>query len=236
MDHAPRAPCAALVWGGAVSPTRAEPPTEAMTEALRIVPANRAACADLRAVFGTRGTAAICHCQRYKLAPKEAFKSYPAKERARRLREQTNCGQAGATTTSGLVAYLDGEPAGWCAVEPRPAYQGLLRVYRVPWEGRAEDRADESVWAVTCVFARAGFRRRGIGYALARAAVDFARERGARALEAYPMLTQPGEDITWGELHMGTRSIFAAAGFARVANPTPRRVVMRIDIRDGGTA
>ena len=199
------------------------------TDSLSIVPANRAACDDLQKVFGTRGSAAFCQCQRFKLAPREAFKSYPAEERARRLRAQTSCGQPRATSTSGLVAYLDGEPVGWCAVEPRPAYEGLLRVYRVPWEGRTEDRADESVWAVTCVFTRAGFRRRGIGYALARATVDFAREGGARALEAYPMLTRPGDDITWGELHMGTRSMFAAAGFDEVLRPTPRRAVMRID-------
>ena len=63
----------------------------------------------------------------------------------------------------------------------------------------------------------------------APAAVDFARTRGARALEAYPMLTTPGEDIPWGELHVGSRSIFAAAGFAEIGRPTPRRVVMRID-------
>ena len=200
-----------------------------MTESLTIVPANRAACQDLQTVFGARGSAAGCQCQRFKLAPREAFKSYPAEERARRLRAQTNCGQPRATTTSGMVAYLDGEPVGWCAVEPRPAYEGLLRVYRVPWEGRAEDKTDESVWAVTCVFIRAGFRRRGIGYALARATIVFARERGARALEAYPMLTQPGADITWGELHMGTRSMFAAAGFEEVNRPSHRRVVMRID-------
>jgi GNAT superfamily N-acetyltransferase len=205
---------------------------EALTNSLRIVPANQAACEDLQTVFGARGSAAICQCQRYKLAPKEAFKSYPAEERARRLRDQTNCGKADATATSGLVAYLDDEPVGWCAVEPRPAYEGLLRVYRVPWEGRAEDKGDESVWAVTCVFVRAGFRHRGIGYALARAAVDFARDRGASALEAYPMLTRRGEEITWGELHMGTRSIFAAAGFREVGHPTPRRAVMRIDFQE----
>lgn len=199
-----------------------------VTDSVRIVPANRAGCEDLQTVFGARGSAAGCQCQRFKLAPREAFNSYPVEERALRLRAQTNCGQPRATTTSGLVAYLDGEPVGWCAVEPRPAYDGLLRVFRVPWEGRAEDKTDESVWAVTCVFARAGYRRRGIGHALARAAVDFARERGARALEAYPMLTQPGEDITWGELHVGTRSMFAAAGFDEVHRPTPRRVVMRI--------
>lgn len=200
-----------------------------MIDGLRILPGNQASCDDIETVFGTRGAAAVCWCQRYKLAPKEAFSKFPAEERALRLRAQANCGQPRATTTSGLVAYLDGEAAGWCAAEPRPAYQGLLRVYRVPWEGRAEDKTDESVWAVTCIFARAGFRRLGIGYALARAAVDFARERGARALEAYPMLTQPGDDITWGELHMGTRSMFAAAGFDEVHRPTPRRVVMRID-------
>ena len=202
------------------------------TDSLRIVPANKASCEDLQTVFGDRGSAAICQCQRYKLAPKEAFKSFPPQVRAIRLNEQTNCGRPDASTTSGLVAYLEGEPVGWCAVEPRTEYQGLLRVYKVPWEGRAEDKADDSVWAVTCVFARAGFRKRGVGYALARAAVDFARKRGARALEAYPMLTQPGEEITWGELHMGTRSIFAAAGFAEVAHPTPRRVVMRLDFQN----
>ncbi|HYI65824.1 MAG TPA: GNAT family N-acetyltransferase [Candidatus Limnocylindrales bacterium] len=199
------------------------------TDSLTIVPANRAGCKDLQMVFGARGSAAGCQCQRFKLAPREAFKSYPAEERARRLRAQTNCGQPRATTTSGLVAYLDGEPVGWCAVEPRPAYESLLRVYRVPWEGRSEDKTDESVWSVTCVFARAGFRRRGIGYALAEATVDFARERGARALEAYPMITQPGADITWGELHMGTLSMFAAAGFEEVSRPSHRRAVMRID-------
>jgi hypothetical protein len=43
------------------------------------------------------------------------------------------------------------------------------------------------------------------------------------------MLTQPGDDITWGELYMGTRSMFAAAGFEEVHRPSLRRVVMRID-------
>ena len=62
----------------------------------------------------------------------------------------------------------------------------MLRNNRVPWDGRSEDKSDESVWAVTCFVARVGIRRRGIGSALARAAVDFARERGARAREGYP--------------------------------------------------
>ena len=204
-----------------------------VSEVITVLPANEASWEDIEAVFGTRGAAAVCWCQRYKLAPGEAFKSHPAQERATRLRVQTNCDQPSADMTSGLVAYLDGEPVGWCAVEPRMAYPGLLRVYRVPWEGRDEDRSDEGVWAVTCVLVRAGYRKRGIAYALAEAAVAHARSRGARAVEAYPMRTEIGE-VTWDEIHVGAQSIFAAAGMQEVSRPGKRRLVMRIDF-EGGT-
>jgi GNAT superfamily N-acetyltransferase len=195
-----------------------------------IVPANEATWEDLQAVFGARGDPSRCYCQRYKMRPRESWASVGAEELAFRLRQQSDCGHPGSGTTSGLVAYLDDEPVGWCAVEPRTAYPRLLSKTRVPWEGRAEDKTDESVWAVTCFVSRTGFRRRGISRALARTTVDFARERGARALEGYPMLTKPGQEFLVGELHVGSRSIFAAAGFAEVSRPTLRRVVMRIEL------
>jgi GNAT superfamily N-acetyltransferase len=158
--------------------------------ATRVLPANKASCDDLQTLFGKRGAASWCQCQRYKLAPRESFRSFPVEERVRRLREQTDCGHPETDRTSGLVAYFDSEPVGWCAVEPRTEYQGLLRVFRVPWDGRNEDKNDDTVWAVTCLFARAGFRNRGISRALACAAVAFARERGARAIEAYPIVAK----------------------------------------------
>ncbi|MPV36425.1 GNAT family N-acetyltransferase [Georgenia subflava] len=196
-----------------------------------IVPANEARWEDLQTVFGTRGTARVCQCQRYKLRPGESFASSPAEERALRLRGQTDAGHPEATTTSGLVAYVGDEPVGWCACEPRPAYAGLVRTFRVPWQGRTEDRGDAGVWAVTCVFVRAGFRRRGLSRALVRSAVDFARERGARAIEGYPMTTTNAIEE---ELHVGTRATFAAAGFHEVSAPTLRRVVMRLDLAEPG--
>ena len=198
-----------------------------MTEELRVVPANQATWEDLQQVFGTRGAGYRCQCQRYKLAPKESFGSVPVEDRAFRLRQQTDCGHPDSGETSGLVAYLGEEPVGWCAVEPRPAYVGLTRVFRVPWEGRDEDRTDQTVWAVTCLFTRAGFRKRGVSRALARAAVDHARAGGARALEAYPITTTA---VIQDELNVGTVATFAAAGLTQVSQPTPRRVVMRVDL------
>ena len=41
--------------------------------------------------------------------------------------------------------------------------------------------------------------------------------------------SRPGQKISWDEIHVGSRSIFAAAGFTEVSRPTQRRVVMRID-------
>jgi GNAT superfamily N-acetyltransferase len=198
-------------------------PTDA---AISVVPANEASWDDLQTVFGRRGDPSRCHCQRFKMRPGESWASVGAEELAFRLRAQADCGHPESATTSGLVAYLDGEPVGWCAVEPRTAYPRLLRSNRVPWEGRTEDKTDDGVWAVTCFVTRTGFRRRGVSRALARAAVDFARQRGARALEGYPMTTK---DVLLGELHVGTRAMFAAAGFTEVSRPSRRRVVMRID-------
>ena len=43
------------------------------------------------------------------------------------------------------------------------------------------------------------------------------------------MRTQPGREITWGELHVGAVQVFADAGFTEVSSPSVRRAVMRVD-------
>jgi GNAT superfamily N-acetyltransferase len=207
------------------APIPAEKPT--------IVPANEASWDDLVAIFGTTD-AGRCQCQRFKVVG-WIWRDSTQPERTARLRAQTACGNPSSAVTSGLVVYVDGEPAGWVAVEPRTAYP-KLRTLRVPWTGRNEDKDDDGVWAVTCFVVRKGYRGRGLTYALAEATIDFAREHGARALEAYSMITHPGKEITWGELHVGARQVFEEAGFTEVCHPTPRRVIMRIDFDQGGDA
>ncbi|MCA1710707.1 MAG: GNAT family N-acetyltransferase [Actinobacteria bacterium] len=183
----------------------------------------------MQTVFG-RGDAARCQCQRFKLGP-FPWMPEPVEERAARLRDSLGCDDPAETRTSGLIAYLDGAPVGWCAVEPRTAYQRLLTSRSpVVWKGRDEDKADDGVWAVTCLITRQGYRRRGVSARLVAATVDFARSRGARAVEGYPMVVPAGKVVTWGELHVGSRASFEDAGFGEVSHPTLRRVVMRIDL------
>jgi GNAT superfamily N-acetyltransferase len=203
-------------------------PIELTGEPLRIVPANEASWNDLELIFGTRGYASHCWCRRFKAGYMDGS-GMPVYERQFQLRMETSCDDPDAQSTSGLVAFLGDEPVGWCAVEPRSRYDRLKRM-PLPWKDRpGEDREDESVWAVTCFATRAGFRKRGISRALTKATVEYARSRGARALEGYPMITHPGEDISWGETFVGSRGSFEAAGFREIGRPSLRRVVMRID-------
>lgn len=196
---------------------------------VRIVPANEASWHDLSLVFGTADYAARCRCQWFKVEG-WMWRDSTFDERLAAQEEQTHCDEPDAPETSGLVAYVDGEPAGWVAVEPRLNYPALLRRRSpVVWRGRREDPDDAGVWAVTCVIVRKGYRGRGLTHHLAAATVGHARDRGARALEAYPMLTEPGKEITWGELHVGARQVFEDAGFTQVSHPTKRRVVMRVE-------
>jgi GNAT superfamily N-acetyltransferase len=209
--------------------TTASPESVASTSGreLTVVPANEASWPDLQAIFGRSGYPASCYCQYFKIRDRD-WRATTVAERRDGFCEQTQCGRSDARTTTGLVAYLGTEPVGWVAVEPRTAYPRLPWI-RTVWTGRQEDKADRSVWAVTCFVTRTGYRKRGITYALAAATVEFARQRGARALEAYPRIVMPGAELTWGELYVGSRQVFAAAGFTEVSRPSPRRVVMRID-------
>ncbi|WP_431842661.1 N-acetyltransferase family protein [Calidifontibacter indicus] len=194
---------------------------------IRVVPANEASCEELDLIFGTRGGAAECRCQRYRLVRGEAFGNTPVEHRHDRLREQTSCGDPGAANTSGLIAYLDDEPAGWCAVAPRPDYEGLVRnSNQTAWRGRKENRADPSIWAVTCVYTRGGHRRQGVAAALVNATIDFARTRGATRLEAYPITD---DNATWGEEHPGRLTTYLDAGFEVVHRPSKRRAVVAVE-------
>ncbi|MCZ2262416.1 GNAT family N-acetyltransferase [Isoptericola sp. QY 916] len=199
-----------------------------MTSDIVVRPANEATWDDLQTVLGPRGEGARCQCRWFQ-TPSSDWRETAREERAAALRRDTHCGEPDAPTTSGLVAWLDGEPAGWCAVEPRTAYP-RLRTARVPWSGRDEDKDDDGVWAVVCFVTRAGYRRRGVSAALTAAAVEHARSCGARAVEGYPMVVEPGYSDSWGELYVGVAAVFEAAGFREVSRPTSRRAVMRVDL------
>lgn len=184
------------------------------------LPANRAAAADVDAVFATSG-ARKCRCQALKV-PGWIWRDTTQEERDAALVEQTACGTDGPT--SGLIGYVDGEPAGWVAVEPRANYPRIW-ARKQPWMRMDPDL--DGIWSVTCFVVRKEWRHTGLMYELAAATVDYGREAGATVLEGYPIQPPEGKTVIWDEASVGLLQVFLEAGYEVVASPTLRRRVVR---------
>jgi GNAT superfamily N-acetyltransferase len=122
----------------------------------------------------------------------------------------------------GVLAYRDGEVAGWCGVAPRAAQARLAR-------SRVLAPVDDvPVWSITCFVIARPQRRRGLMRPLIDAAVDHARAQGAAMVEAYPLDAQ--RKLYPGELFVGTLNAFLASGFREVARRSPTRPIVRLSL------
>ena len=130
------------------------------------------------------------------------------------------------TIEPGVLAYNDGEVAGWAAVAPR-AELTFARSKKFPHVD------DLPVWAVWCIRVRPGYRRKGVSHALLDGAVAFARSHGAPAIEGYPVDNE-GQKVDQAAAFVGTRGLFERAGFIKAADTDSvsggfRRVLMRLE-------
>jgi GNAT superfamily N-acetyltransferase len=117
------------------------------------------------------------------------------------------------TAAPGLLAYRDGEPAGWISVGRRDDYRRLARSRHFA----AID--DQPVFSVVCLRVVPAHRGAGVSLALVRAAVEHARGYGAAAVEAYPVRTD-GRRLQAREVYCGTLDLFTAAAFQVVRQRT----------------
>jgi len=177
-------------------------------------PLTSASWADLEALFGLPGGSIVrgCWCMHYRKTGTPA--STPAENKTA-MRDLVSAG-----AIPGLVGYLEGSPAGWISLGPRPEY---LRLRRSPIMKPVDDT---DVWSVVCSYVPRAYRGRGLQHRLLAAAIGFARHTGAAVLEAYPVdKTERSHDDF---MFFGSRSLYERAGFAEVARRSPTRVVMRL--------
>ncbi|MET0735589.1 MAG: GNAT family N-acetyltransferase [Microbacterium sp.] len=172
------------------------------------------------------GDGRSCQCQWWTLTNAE-WQSTTSDQRRDLLRDEVH-----AAPPPGLIAYVDGEAAGWVRVGPRTNQVRLART-RTLTASSEEPWADDDVWAVTCFVVRKEHRREGLNGRMLAAAIDFARDHGARTLEGYPI--DPGATSgkkSSNELFHGVISTFHDAGFREVARPRPDLVVVSLALTD----
>lgn len=172
---------------------------------------------DLAALFNTSATPRACWCMWFR----ETTSTYRANAGDKNKRTFQRIVKTSAAPP-GVIAYVDEQPSGWCAVAPRVAYPRLQR------SRTTKPIDDRPVWSVTCFFIGSKARRRGLGHALLRGAVELAAAHGARIVEGYPLV--PGRTLRSDEAYVGVTSLFEKAGFTVAARPSERRVIMRYEI------
>jgi hypothetical protein len=179
---------------------------------------------DLVDLFGPeRGANSGCWCMWTRMPGKD-WKAMTREERREAFRRVVKMGPP-----PGLLAYENGRAVGWVAVGPRPSVSRFnsSKASR-PVEGPAEPAA-QNIHAISCFYTRPGCRKRGLMGELARAAVAFAKDKGAEAVEVCAI--EPDKPLQWGEGFVGVASVFASLGFHEIARRSPRRPLMRLSLR-----
>jgi len=186
-------------------------------------PAAKARFDDVATMLGPKNPgSSVCWCLSHRLDSKtnRALVGPARGEYVRKL-----CGRKVAP---GVLAYCDGEVAGWAAVAPRSELP-FARSAKIPHVD------DLPVWSVWCIRVRPGYRGRGISHVLLEGVVGYARSQGAPAIEGYPADNR-GEKVDLTMAYVGTRKLFEDAGFTKAADTRSvaggfPRVLMRLDLR-----
>ena len=187
---------------------------------LTVHPATPERWPDLEALFQAKGCSVArgCWCMYYRRSGSRARLPAGTTQAQANRAELKALVEAGKPP--GLIGYHDKVAVGWVSLAPREEYPKLKRSPVM----KAVD--DQPVWSVTCFVVPAQYRDRGVARALLDGAIAYAKKRGARLVEAYPV-DRPGrsdDDSMW----FGAKSMYDRAGFVEVARRKPQRPIVRI--------
>jgi len=120
----------------------------------------------------------------------------------------------------GILAYSDNQPVGWCSIAPREKFT-LLENSRI-----LKRVDDKPIWSVVCFFVAKPFRLKEVTVKLLKAALEFAKKKGAKIVEGYPIEPRKGK-MPEVFAYAGFSSAFHKAGFKEVLRRTETRPIMR---------
>ena len=186
---------------------------------LNIIPLTPNRWADFEQLFGPRGACAGCWCMYWKL-PRKDFTAGQGDHNRLAQKQIVASGRI-----PGLLAFVDGNPAGWVAVEPRENYPVLKN-------SRILKPLDElPVWSVTCFFVAKEYRSQGLTVTLLKAAIDHVTKKAGKLVEGYPVEPSESAKMPPAFVYTGLVSAFKQAGFSEAGRRSGTRPIMRYFIK-----
>jgi hypothetical protein len=175
---------------------------------------------DFEALFGKEGACYGCWCTHFRLAPPLR------RQNDRQHNKDIIKARIEAGPPPGLLAFRLGEAVGWMQIGPRADVPEWNNAGRGSAPVDPAHAQDPGVWAISCFFIRANARRSGLTHVLVAGGIGFARENGARLLEACPM--DQSRDTRSIGLFVGSSRVFEKAGFERIVERKAGRPLMRL--------
>lgn len=201
---------------GAKAPDAEGPEAEAKPPKLSVKPVTAARWPDFEVLFESKGAPKYCWCMAWRANAEERKHASGNAARKKLMKQRVDAG-----TPVGLLGYVDGAPVAWCSVAPRSTYQPL--VYKTSTNEAANGNAeDRKIWSIVCFYILRSHRGQGLARQMMEAAVKYAKRRGAKTVEAYPV-TEDSPSYRF----MGFVPMFKQAGFHETGRAGTRRHVMQ---------
>ena len=171
-------------------------------------------------LFGKQGACYGCWCTYFRLPP--AARRGSSRERNKEhIKARIEAGPP-----PGLLAFEDDTAVGWMQIGPRADIPEFNNAGRGSAPLDPGDASDPSVWAISCFFLRTKARGKGLTHRLVEGGLAFAKENGARLVEACPI--DQSKDSRSLSLFVGSTRVFEKAGFSRMVERKAGRPLMRL--------
>lgn len=172
---------------------------------------------DVERLFGEYGACEGCWCMHWRVRNKDFKKRKNAANRSdfKKIVKENR--------QPGLLAYVEGDAVGWCSIAPREEFSERIKHSHV-----FKPVDDNPVWSILCFYVHEDFRKRGIAKKLLKAAIEYARDYGAKTLEAFPK--DVTDNTSDAEVYTGTVDLFQKFNFVEVHRRHPKRPIMRYEM------
>lgn len=167
---------------------------------------------DFERLFGNDGAHGGCWCMWWRI-PEDEFERQCGVTNKNAMQEIVNSGKQ-----TGIIAYIDDQPIGWCSFGTREEFPSLHRYWNL-------DGDNKTTWSVVCFFIAKPYRRQGVKTQLLKYALEYAVHNGAKVVEGFPI--EPKEELTSYSGFTGIESVYRKLGFTEVYRNSKGQLIMK---------
>lgn len=160
--------------------------------------------ADFKCLMCTDDIAKQCFCFNHRVEPKDLELEEVAAAKMGQLVSRRK--------VHGLIALEDGQPIAWVGIEPWPSLIGH-DCFEMLLDNEKFGPYGEETWGIHCMFVRESHRGQKLSSILVKQAIQYAVDRGAEKILAFPPPTKVAARMHASEKFSGTIGLFQEHGF-----------------------